>query len=529
LNFLNNFTIKSRLIASFGLVLAFMALLIGLGWLNGQSTVKSVQNIVDVEFVKLERVTSIESATINNSRNVLEMFVTEPEKRPAVRKRIADAKVEIDGLFAKLEPMLYSPKGKALFADIKDKRGAFVKAFTAATDALTAGEEAKALKLMRESVLPAVDALKAPINELQALQKALAAGRAEAVVQDTKSQILLSGVLGALAFAIGVLASWQLIRSISQPLATAMYVASEIAHGNLAVEFDAQGKNELTHMLISLNQMKEYLGHVLMRIQQSTAQVAGASGEIAAANIDLSDRTQKQASSLEETAAAMEQMSGITAQNTDTTAEASSLASEVSTAATEVGELVRSVVTTMNDIYISSQRINDIISTIDSIAFQTNILALNAAVEAARAGEHGRGFAVVASEVRLLAQRSATAAREIKSIITDNTEKMDNGNQMAKRAGDAVASVVQSIQKIKTTVAEVAHATQEQATGIQQVGHAVSNLDEATQQNAALVEETSAAAQTLDEQVQALKTAISRFKIGNRASADFMRITDGRL
>jgi len=208
-------------------------------------------------------------------------------------------------------------------------------------------------------------------------------------------------------------------------------------------------------------------------------------------------------------------------QNASATQLANELSAQPSDSAKNVGEMVGNVVETMRDIHGSSQRIKDIIGVIDSIAFQTNILALNAAVEAARAGEQGRGFAVVASEVRALAQRSAKAAQEIKTIITDNSIKMELGNARASQAGASVSEALATIQKVNQTVTGVAQATKEQSIGIQQVGQAVAHLDEATQQNAALVEQTAAATKNLDEQVQALKTTINRFQIGGRTSAAF--------
>ena len=261
--------------------------------------------------------------------------------------------------------------------------------------------------------------------------------------------------------------------------------------------------------------MKQFLAQFILQIQDSAAQVANASSEIAAANIDLSSRTQNQATSLEETAAAMEEMTSTVHSNAQITQSANHLTAEVSVSAGKVGGLVANVVTTMEEINSSSKRIQDIIGVIDSIAFQTNILALNAAVEAARAGEQGRGFAVVATEVRSLAQRSAGAAQEIKAIIQDNVGKISNGNDLASQAGNAVATVVESIQKVNISMSEVALATREQSEGIAQVGQAVAQIDQATQQNAALVEETAAASSNLNDQVQALKTAINFFKIGS--------------
>ena len=313
-----------------------------------------------------------------------------------------------------------------------------------------------------------------------------------------------------------------LIRSIMQPLDLAKSVAQQIGKGNLAVKFDIRGNNELTDMLLALHFMQESLAHVIMRLQESANSVALSSDEIATANLDLSARTESQASSLEQTAAAMEQLSSSVEQNATATKLANELSERASASANEVGEMVGDVVETMHDIYKSSQRINDIIGVIDSIAFQTNILALNAAVEAARAGEQGRGFAVVASEVRSLAQRSATAAQEIKAIISQNAEKMDLGNARANKASASVSQAVLTIQKVNETVASVSVATREQSIGINQVGQAVTLLDEATQQNAALVEETAAATQNLNEQVQALKATINRFQIGAKTTASFL-------
>ncbi|MDP3133062.1 MAG: methyl-accepting chemotaxis protein, partial [Burkholderiaceae bacterium] len=237
--------------------------------------------------------------------------------------------------------------------------------------------------------------------------------------------------------------------------------------------------------------------------------------QIAAANLDLSGRTEEQASALEQTAATMEELTSTVQQNANTAGNARHLAEQASVSAKQVGSLVSNVVTAMRDIHDSSQRIRDIVSVIDSISFQTNILALNAAVEAARAGDQGRGFAVVANEVRALAQRSASAAQEIKTIIEENVKKMDAGNQQAQLAGGAVSAAVHNIKNVTTIISEVDNASREQAMGISQVGDAVGQMDTVTQQNAALVEETAAATKNLDHQVQGLKQQISRFQISN--------------
>ncbi len=521
---LDNLSIKTRMWASFGLVLVLLAITIVLSVASGRSAKVDLEKIVDMEMHKLDLVSQIDSATKSNARNTLELFVAKPEAVPAIRERMAKTRTEIDRLMEELTPMLVLPKGQALLADIKQARSGFVTAFTLATQQLDSGNQAAATEIVNSRVLPAVDALAKPIDELLGLQKKLAQERGANAGAAIDRQNTLNAGLGLFALLVGVVAALSMVKSIMRPLNQAMDVASKIAQGDLTVPIHVHGKNELSLLLESMHQMQESLSHVMMRIQESAAQVANASAEIATANMDLSSRTEAQASSLEETAASMEEMTSTVHQNMQITQVANNLASEASLNAREVGGLVDNVVSTMRDIHSSSQRIRDIISVIDSIAFQTNILALNAAVEAARAGEQGRGFAVVASEVRSLAQRSASAAQEIKTIIQDNVAKMDMGNEVALKAGESVGQVVSAIENVNQTVSEVASTTREQTSGIEQVSQAMAQLDQATQQNAALVEETAAASKNLDDQVQSLKNAINRFQIGGKAQSQFLRL-----
>ncbi len=524
MQFLDGISIKARLWGAFGAILALLLVMVGLSAISGRSAVADVNRIIEAEFVKYELVAEIDSLTKSNARNTLELFVVEPDQRGAIRARMGNTRQRLDELFKTLEPMLYLPKGQALFKEMSQKRGVFVAAFSKAVKTLESGDMTAAQAVLRQEVLPAIDALAGPIDGLLKFQQELAKERGFGVSATIGQQNLVNIGLGVVALVFGLVAAAMMVRSIMGPLQHAMSVAAEVAAGNLTVEVKAEGDNELTRLLESLNQMKESLAHVMTRIQESASQVAAASSEIAAANMDLSARTESQASSLEETAASMEQMTSSVQQNLHITQTANEMAEVAARNAREVGQLVGSVVETMQDIHASSQRIRDIISVIDSIAFQTNILALNAAVEAARAGEQGRGFAVVASEVRSLAQRSAAAAQEIKTIIQENVAKMDNGNQVAAKAGDSVGTVVGSIEKVNQTVAEVALSTKEQSSGIGQVGEAISVLDQATQQNAALVEETAAASKNLDDQVQSLTVAINRFRIAGKASGKYMAL-----
>ena len=514
MNWMDNLSIKTRLMGAFGMVLAMLVGIVALSTRNGLESLHEVETIVDKEFVKFDLVSQIDSATKSNARNTLELFVTGPDARPQVRQRMQQAKQHIDGLFTQLDAMLYMPEGRQLFDEMKTKRLAYVAAFTAASKSLDEQGADVGMQKLQTEVLPAIDALADPIDKLVQFQKKLADQRGKTVKAGIGKQITWSVGLGLLAVVLGVSAAWLLMRSITRPLAVAMDVTQAIAKGNLAVDFEVHGHNELSAVMESLHHMKENLSHVLTRIQERANSVANASAQIAAANLDLSSRTEEQASALQQTAATMEELTSTVHSNANTTGQAHQMAEKACGSAREVGDLVSHVVHTMHDIHASSQRIRDIVTVIDSIAFQTNILALNAAVEAARAGEQGRGFAVVASEVRALAQRSAAAAQEIKVIIEDNVTKMTAGNEQATLAGQAVALAVQSIEGVNQTISEVDVASKEQSTGIGQVGEAVAQMDQVTQQNAALVEETAAATKHLDDQVQGLKTAINRFTMG---------------
>ncbi|MDP1978558.1 methyl-accepting chemotaxis protein [Undibacterium sp.] len=302
-------------------------------------------------------------------------------------------------------------------------------------------------------------------------------------------------------------------RSVSVPLEQAIVVAQHIASGDLRFPADAGGHNETGRLLQALEDMRVSLIDIVGNVRDSIQNINSGTHDIARGNVDLSARTETQASSLEETASSMEQMTGTVRQNSDSARQANQLVNDASKVATDGGGIVDQVIHTMEAINISSRKISEIIGVIDGIAFQTNILALNAAVEAARAGEQGRGFAVVAAEVRNLAQRSATAAREIKGLIGSSVEQVDAGNELASHAGKAMKDIVASVKRITDIMSEIVTATVEQSTGIEQIDLAITQMDEMTQQNAALVEQAAAAAEGLQEQSQALVQTVSVFKL----------------
>jgi methyl-accepting chemotaxis protein len=343
------------------------------------------------------------------------------------------------------------------------------------------------------------------------------AAAAAAAFAQRATWVSVSLMLALTAIALGV--GMRVSRNITRPIAQALTTAHAVAEGNLSHAHDVQGQDELAELLRALQTMQRNLSRVVSDVRHNADSVATASQQIAHGNHDLSGRTEQQASALQQTAASMDQLGATVKQNADNARQASQLAMGASTVAVRGGEVVAQVVDTMKGINDSSRKIADIISVIDGIAFQTNILALNAAVEAARAGEQGRGFAVVASEVRSLAQRSAEAAKEIKTLINASVERVEQGSVLVDQAGITMTEVVSSIRRVTEIVGDISAASAQQSSGVSQVGQAVSQMDQATQQNAALVEESAAAAQSLKGQAQQLVQSVAVFKLASGAAS----------
>jgi aerotaxis receptor len=324
---------------------------------------------------------------------------------------------------------------------------------------------------------------------------------------------------GATLFGMAaVLFFWRsLLASVSQPLKLATEVARAIAGGDLSSKFETRRNDDTGQLLRALQQMTVNLVAIIGDVRSNVDSIQVSTKEIARGNLDLSGRTEAQASSLEETAASMEQLAATVKQNAENAVQANVSAAAASEVAVAGGDVVQKVTTTMGDISDSARRIVDIISIIDGIAFQTNILALNAAVEAARAGEQGRGFAVVATEVRSLAHRSAAAAKEIKNLIDVSVQKVDAGVKLVTQAGTTMDGVVSSVKRVTSIIGEISAASSEQSSGIGQVNEAVTLMDEVTQQNAALVEQAAAAAASLQDQTEKLSQAVSIFKLNGNA------------
>ncbi|WP_374360876.1 methyl-accepting chemotaxis protein [Pseudoduganella danionis] len=346
-------------------------------------------------------------------------------------------------------------------------------------------------------------------KESQRLTEEMAAANASAY----KQALLAMAITLAVTLVVGWVTVVALIRSITRPLSEAVDMAQTVAAGDLRTEVQVRSSDEIGELLGALKQMQSNLSDIVGKVREGTDSIYMASSEIAKGNLDLSGRTEEQASSLEETAAAMVELTTTVQQNNANATEACRLADAASSVAAKGGDAVEQMVRTMGSINESSRKIVDIIAVIDGIAFQTNILALNAAVEAARAGEQGRGFAVVASEVRNLAQRSAAAAKEIKELIGDSVERVEAGSRLVGQAGATMDEVVASVQRVTAIVSEISVASVEQRDGIEQISIAISQMDSVTQQNSALVEESAAAAEALEQQAARLTDAVSVFKL----------------
>ena len=513
MNFINNLRIGVRLGLGFGLVILaalFIAVFgrLSLGQLQDQA--KSLSGAL----VKVDQVRDLQdnlNAIGRAARNMI--LVSDAQRIAQENGRINDARKSNGELIDKLEASITSDKGKVLLKEMSDKRAPYNAVTDKMLAHIAAGEKAEATAMLMGEVAAAQVAYATAMSDLTKYQQKLAQDTETEVAAEVASSGLMMLVVAAIAGALGVFIAWLVTVSVTRPLNEAVGITDRIADGDLTATIRATSTDEVGHLLSSLQKMQANLQKIVGEVRTGVDSVSTASQQIAAGNQDLSSRTEEQASNLQQTAASMEQLAPTVRQNTETAKQANTLAASASTAAAKGGNVVGEVVSTMEGISAASHKIADIINVIDGIAFQTNILALNAAVEAARAGEQGRGFAVVAGEVRNLAQRSAQAAREIKSLISDSVEKVDAGGKLVHQAGDAMQDIVAQVKRVSDLIGEITSATLEQNSGIGQVNNAVTQLDQVTQQNAALVEESAAAAESMKAQAHKLAQSVSVFRL----------------
>lgn len=459
--------------------------------------------------------------TISSSvRNMILMrdtaaIMAQAEGIGRVQKRIDQRFVELDKL------LVGDSAAQSALQQVQAARTAYEPLQTETQSLASSGQVFDAKELLVEKMHPAQQAYFSAMDALlqqqqQQQQLGQATGATERAASSVRGMLLATTLV---VMMLGGLLAWWIIRSITGPLRQAVRVARSVAAGNLREPIEAQGRNEVAQLLLALKEMQSALARVVTHVRQGSQSVFSASTEIAQGNMDLSSRTEAQAGALEETLASMQELSDAVIHNADTAQQANALAHNASVVAERGGTVVGQVVDTMRGINEASRKIADIISVIDSIAFQTNILALNAAVEAARAGEQGRGFAVVASEVRALAGRSADAAREIKGLISASVARVEQGTVLVDKAGSTMQEVVDAIQRVTELMGEISRASAEQRSGVSQMGEAITQMDHATQQNAALVEQIAASASSLSAQAQELVQAVAVFQVDSDPSA----------
>jgi methyl-accepting chemotaxis protein len=525
-----NLSIKSRLI----FVVSFLSLLLMAGGVIGLTSLSAANDALKTSYenrlVPLDRLDQVVRMIDMNQLAVAQALTDEP----AVGAQAMD---EVEARIGKISTVWNAYVATGLSADEKkladqfaaDRKKFVEEALRPAVAALRAQNLPQATEIMRSRMKPLFVPMQGDMNALMQLQLDVAKKEFEhtqhiyRLVRGSCVTGIFFGVL------LGAFICIWLVRGIARPLARAVAIAKSVAAGDLTQVIHVRSSDETGQLMQALKDMNESLVRIVGEVRSGTETIATASGQIASGNMDLSTRTEQQAGSLETTASSMEQITSIVRQNADSADQANQLAMSASKVAVQGGTVVSEVVDTMGSINDSAKKIVDIIGVIDGIAFQTNILALNAAVEAARAGEQGKGFAVVASEVRHLAQRSASAAKEIKALIGDSVEKVNTGARLVDQAGATMAEIVASVRRVTDIMGEITVASREQTDGIQKLNQAMSQMDAVTQQNAALVEESAAASAALQEQAAGLARVVGVFQVASQPGSAAPARQDGPL
>jgi methyl-accepting chemotaxis protein len=509
-----NLNIANRLRLGFGLLVVFIAVLafVGLKSLNELHT--GTTDLAKGAWPRA-RLANVALDNVRGSMGRVGQLVAvdDPAVREASAKRLAVNLADADKAMQDLEPLLVAAKGKTILAESRTRRDEYVALIGKVQSLLAEGKKDEARDLAYGKLYDAMHAYAKSLRDQLSFQETRFGDLAADADDVYATALRIIGGVAAVALLLAIAAAIVITRSVVRPLNRAVEVARTVAAGDLTSRIDVQGSDEASQMMQALKDMNASLATLVLDVRTGSIEIAGAASEIASGNLELSSRTEQQAGSLEETASSMEEMTSTVRQNAENALQANQLAANASGVARKGGEVVARVVETMSDIDAASRKIVEIIAVIDGIAFQTNILALNAAVEAARAGEQGRGFAVVASEVRNLAQRSASAAKEIKQLIDDSVGKVSLGSQLVSEAGTTMGEVVNSVQRVTDIMGDISSASREQEGGITQINRAITEMDSVTQQNAALVEEAAGAAGSLQEQADRLAQLVAVFKV----------------
>ncbi|WP_020654512.1 methyl-accepting chemotaxis protein [Massilia niastensis] len=513
---LANLKIGKRLALGFGLVCSMIVVMIVLSNAMLARLNEVTDQIVHHRMPRIEATGKLLGEVDSVALAMRNMMLTEEAAaRQAHAETIHASRRKLGEIMTGLKATLRNGKSRELLARMEQELADYAAGQDIQIRHIHAGAHEEARAFLNSEMRERLGRLKGTIGELAAVQKQLSTEGAIAAAQTYRSTAMLMWGCGAAALALAGVVAWWISRSITRPVTRALEVANTVAAGDLTSQIEVSTRDEAGQLLQALKTMNENLARTVGTVRTGTDTIAVAAAQVAAGSQDLSSRTEQQAGALEETASSMEELTSTVKQNADNARQANVLAEAASNVAERGGQVIGQVVGTMNEINTSATRIKDIIGVIDGIAFQTNILALNAAVEAARAGEQGRGFAVVATEVRSLAQRSAAAAKEIKTLIKDSTDKVATGSKLVAEAGATMGEIVGSVRRVTNIMSEITAASQEQTAGIEQINQAVVQMDEGTQQNAALVEEAAAAATSMQEQAAKLAEVVAGFHIGN--------------
>ncbi|WP_300660474.1 methyl-accepting chemotaxis protein [Hydrogenophaga sp.] len=519
---MRQFSIRTRMMGAIGVVLLLLTMIGGAGlWGMNRLHALSVE-FVDHAFEETLTLSRLQVALGDMGRFEKDMIIAY-EKPEEVAKAKAQWQGARDAAVQQMDHMLVGDEDgdNTVVREMKDQLTAYANAVEPVTRQLADNgyDTATVANRMLARAHEQYAGILANLKRVEETLQVEASGLQQAG-EDTSSQTLtIFGVALALAALVVVPTTLANMQSICRPLDEAQQLATAITNGDLTRSVRVSGKDELAALLQALGGMQASLSRIVGEVRNSTDSIGTASEEIASGNQDLSARTEQAASNLQQTAASIDQINSTVRQSADSARQATQMAVVNAEVAVRGGQVVSQVVTTMNEINQSSQKIGDIIGVIDGIAFQTNILALNAAVEAARAGEQGRGFAVVAAEVRSLAQRSAQAAKEIKVLIEASVGKVETGSRLVAQAGSTIGEIVANAEKVSAFISDITTAAQEQSQGIGQVNAAVTQLDQMTQQNAALVEQSAAAAESLKDQASRLAEVVRVFRLSGSAHA----------
>ncbi|HFK4758809.1 TPA: methyl-accepting chemotaxis protein [Citrobacter farmeri] len=511
---INNFGVGTRMGAGFSIVLTLVVIMAVTGIVKLNGILKETHVITD-KLLVLERLTGAWGAAIdyNGAMGLSVLTSSDDGIKKFAQSKMSVTSERVNAIQKELTGLIVSDTGKSLLATVGDKRKQYIDIRNEAIRISEQGDGNVTNAFIRQKLIPAMESYSGSVKALEDYDKTQIDEAADSIQGNGSTAIQALIVLGVIAILVGSLLAWFITRGITRPLLSAVNVAREVASGNLGIEVKVESRDQLGQLMLSLREMTESLRNTVRKVREGADSIALAAAEINSGNTDLASRTEEQAAGVEETASTLEELTATINNTAANTAQAHRYVSETASVVKQNGAVMSEVSSQMQEIYDSSSKMADIIQVIDGIAFQTNILALNAAVEAARAGESGRGFAVVAGEVRTLAQRSASAAREIKELIDDSVSRIASGRNLVEKADGGMTGIVTNVQNMTQLIEEIAQASREQSDGIAQINSAMGQIDTTTQQNAALVEESAAAAASMQEQSRVLQDMVSVFSL----------------